>query len=93
MAQVCCFVLGTLVDHAGSCLCFSKAQMVIAYQHIYRHLAVGPTNKHKAKLVTLLRKIKKESRWMRTQTKPCVPCEHVLVSSMDFQNASKEHSP
>ena len=50
-----------------------KAQRLLYYTSSYRQLTADPTNKHKAKLINLLRKIKIERGLDDMHTATCTP--------------------
>ena len=58
-------------------------------QPTYRTLPVGPTNRHKTKLINILKRLKKNQTWMALPIEECIKLEHVLLSCMVFQKSIK----
>ena len=70
-----------------------KAQRVLEHTSPYRQLTADPTNKHKAKLITLLRKMKTESGMDDTTYRTLYPTGACSPKFYGLQKHTKRTPP
>ena len=66
---------------------------ILLVQPAYKRIDRGPTNKLKAKLISILKKLKGNQDYRITSIKSCIPWDALLLGFMGYQRTNKLTPP